>query len=150
MRVTVIDGQGGGLGRQLVARLKAREIDCELHAAGTNSVATAAMRRAGADTSATGENAVIFAARRSDVLMGPIGVVIADAMLGEITPTMALAIGQSEARRVLVPVNQGGTWVAGVGEQALAKLIEAAVDEVARLAELAAGAQPHSHPRSWH
>lgn len=133
MQVTVIDGQGGGIGRQLVAALKARSVQCEVAAVGTNSIATTAMLRAGADSGATGENAVIVAARHADLIMGPIGIVVADALRGEVTPAMAQAIGQSRARRVLVPVNQCGTVVAGVPEQPLGRLIEAAVDELLKL-----------------
>ena len=98
MKVLIIDGQGGGLGRQLVAAVKERFPEIEVLAVGANSTATGAMLRAGADQAATGENAVLVASRRADVIMGPIGIVIADAMLGEITPVMAAAAGQSEAK----------------------------------------------------
>ena len=91
MKVLIIDGQGGGLGRQLVAAVKERFPEIEVLAVGANSTATGAMLRAGADLAATGENAVLVASRRADVIMGPIGIVIADAMLGEITPVMAAA-----------------------------------------------------------
>ena len=106
MKVLIIDGQGGGLGRQLVAAVKERFPEIEVLAVGANSTATGAMLRAGADQAATGENAVLVASRRADVIMGPIGIVIADAMLGEITPVMAAAAGQSEAKRILLPVGQ--------------------------------------------
>ena len=87
-RVLVIDGQGGGLGRQLVAALAAGCPDAELTAVGTNSLAASAMLRAGASRAATGENAVVVNSRRADVIVGPIGIVIADSLLGEITPAM--------------------------------------------------------------
>ena len=105
MRDLVIDGQGGGLGRQLVNAVKERFPEVEILAVGTNSAATNAMLRAGADQAATGENSVAVASRRVDVIMGPIGIVIADSMLGEITPRMALSVGQSLAKRILIPVN---------------------------------------------
>ena len=91
MRVLVIDGQGGGLGRQLVTAITALCPEAELTAVGTNSMAASAMLKAGAARAATGENAVVVNARRADIIVGPIGIVIADALLGEITPAMAAA-----------------------------------------------------------
>ena len=102
MRVLVIDGQGGGLGRQLVAAISAACPDAELTAVGTNSLAASAMLKAGAARAATGENAVLVNARRADVIVGPLGIVIADALLGEITPAMAAAVGQADAKRILI------------------------------------------------
>ena len=109
----VIDGQGGGLGRQLVAAIKARLPQVTVLAVGTNSAATTAMLRAGADQAATGENAVVVGSRSADAIVGPVGIVIADAMLGEITPQMAVTVGQSQAGRVLIPVSQCDNIVAG-------------------------------------
>lgn len=132
VNVVVIDGQGGGLGRQIVTELR-REWDStvmEITAVGTNSAATAAMHKAGADHAATGENAVIVAARRADVIVGPIGIVIADALWGEISPAMAAAVGQSEAKRVLIPVNQCGNIVAGVSDLRVSALLASAVSEI--------------------
>ena len=100
---------------------------------GTNSAATAAMRKAGADQSATGENAVIVGCRKADVIVGPIGIVIADALLGEITPAMALAVGQSSARRVLIPVNHCDNIVAGVSDLSLGHLIQSALEEIRKV-----------------
>ena len=97
MRVLVIDGQGGGLGKQLVTAVKGYDRGIEVIAVGTNSAATNMMLKAGADQAATGENSVVTVCRSADVIMGPVGIVIADAMLGEITPRMALAVGQSAA-----------------------------------------------------
>ena len=102
-RVLVIDGQGGGLGRQLVAALAAGCPDAELTAVGTNSLAASAMLRAGAPRAATGENAVAFNARRADILLGPIGVLTPNGLLGEVSPRMAEAIGGSEAVKILLP-----------------------------------------------
>ena len=116
MKVLVIDGQGGGLGRQLVTAVKARYPEAEVLAVGTNSAATNAMLKAGADQAATGENSVAVACRKADAIMGPVGIVIADSMLGEITPRMAVSIGQSPAKRILIPVNLCDNIVVGVAD----------------------------------
>lgn len=129
----VIDGQGGGLGRQLVAAIKARLPQAAVLAVGTNSTATTAMLRAGADQAATGENAVVVGCRSADAIVGPVGIVIADAMLGEITPQMAVAVGQSQAGRVLIPVSQCDNIVAGAQGQPMAKLVQSAVDALEQL-----------------
>ena len=130
MEILVIDGQGGGLGRQLVAALRKAMPGAELMAVGTNSAATEAMRKAGASRAATGENAVAVACRRADVSVGPLGIVMADALLGEITPAMALAVARSRARRVLVPTNRCDTLVVGVAAGSMTALVQQAVDEV--------------------
>ena len=129
----VIDGQGGGLGRQLVAAIKARLPQVTVLAVGTNSAATTTMLRAGADQAATGENAVVVGSRSADAIVGPVGIVIADAMLGEITPQMAVAVGQSQAGRVLIPVSQCDNIVAGAQGQPMAKLVQSAVDALEQL-----------------
>ena len=133
MKVMVIDGQGGGLGRQLVAAIKARLPQVTVLAVGTNSAATTAMLRAGADQAATGENAVAVGSRSADAIVGPVGIVIADAMLGEITPQMAVDVGQSQAGRVLIPVSQCDNIVAGAQGQPMAKLVQSAVDALEQL-----------------
>ena len=133
MKVMVIDGQGGGLGRQLVAAIKARLPQVTVLAVGTNSAATTAMLRAGADQAATGENAVVVGSHSADAIVGPVGIVIADAMLGEITPKMAVAVGQSQAGRVLIPVSQCDNIVAGAQGQPMAKLVQSAVDALDQL-----------------
>lgn len=132
MKVLIIDGQGGGLGRQLVTAVKEKCPEAEVLAVGTNSTATGAMLRAGADQAATGENAVLVACRRADVIIGSIGIVIADSMLGEITPAMAAAVGQSQARRILLPVNQCDNLVVGAADLSMA-------DKVREAAELLRG-----------
>ena len=124
-KVLVIDGQGGGLGRQLVSALAAACPEAELTAVGTNSLAANAMLKAGASRAATGENAVVVNCRRADVIVGPIGIVIADALLGEITPAMAAAVCQSGARRVLVPINHCENYVVGVPDQPVSQLVAA-------------------------
>ena len=127
-----IDVNGGGLGRQMVTAVKEKCPEAEVLAVGTNSTATGAMLRAGADQAATGENAVLVACRRADVIIGPIGIVIADSMLGEITPAMAAAVGQSQARRILLPVNQCDNLVVGTADLSMA-------DKVREAAELLCG-----------
>lgn len=114
MKILIIDAQGGGIGKQVVSAIKRDMPQIEVTAVGTNSTATAAMLKAGADHTATGENAVIVGCRRTDVIICPIGIVIADALYGEVTPAMALAVGQSSAKRILIPVNHCDNLVAGV------------------------------------
>ena len=132
-KVLVIDGQGGGLGRQLVSALAAACPEAELTAVGTNSLAANAMLKAGASRAATGENAVVVNCRHVDVIVGPIGIVIADALLGEITPAMAAAVCQSGAKRVLVPINHCENYVVGVPDQPVSQLVAAAAQKVKEL-----------------
>ncbi len=136
MTILVIDGQGGNIGRQLVKRIAERLPGVDLVAVGTNSTATENMLRGGAGRAATGENAVIVACRRADAILGPIGIVIADALLGEVTPAMAAAVGQSDAVRILIPIERCETLVAGVADAPLAALLE---DAVRKLETVAAG-----------
>ena len=133
MSVLVIDGQGGGLGRQLVAAIAAACPEAELLAVGTNSLAASSMLKAGARRAATGENAVVVNCRTADVIVGPIGIVIADALMGEITPKMAMAVCQSSAKRVLVPINHCDNYVVGVPEQPIAQLVQAAAQKIKQL-----------------
>ena len=133
MKLLVIDAQGGGFGKQLVAAIKREFPEMEIHAVGTNSVATGAMRKAGADHAATGENAVIVGARKADIIAGPIGIVIADALFGEITPKMALAVAQSDAKRILIPSNHCDNIIAGVSDVSIGRLIQSAVDEIRKV-----------------
>ena len=131
--VLVLDGQGGGMGRGLVEAVKRAWPDLRVRALGTNALATAAMLRAGADDGATGENAVVVNCRTADIIVGPIGIVIADALLGEITPAMAAAVCQSPARRVLVPINHCENIVVGVPDQPIGQLVAAAAQKVKEL-----------------
>ena len=133
VNVLVIDGQGGGLGRQLVAALSAQCPEIRLMAVGTNSLAANAMLKAGAQRAATGENAVVVNSRRADIIVGPVGIVIADALLGEITPAMAAAVCQSNATRVLIPVNHCENYIVGVPDQPISSLVAAAVQKVKEL-----------------
>lgn len=135
MKILIIDGQGGGLGRQLVSAVRERYPEIEILAVGTNSAATNAMLRAGADQAATGENSVAVASERADVIMGPVGIVIADSMLGEITARMALSVGQSRAKRILIPVNLCDNIVVGVTEISMTKNVQNAVEALGALME---------------
>ena len=127
MKIVVIDGQGGGIGKLLVERLRKELTDNSIVAIGSNALATSAMIRSGADYAATGENAVCVNAQDADIIMGPIGIVLANAMLGEITPAMAMAVGASKAQRILVPISRCNTSVAGFVERPVAQLIDSAI-----------------------
>lgn len=133
MNVLVIDAQGGGIGKLLVGEIKKSIPGAVITAVGTNSVATSAMLKAGADKAATGENAVVVGCRKADAIVGPVGIVIADALLGEITPKMAVAIGQSTAVRILVPLNHCDNIVAGVGDINLGSMVKNVVQELEKL-----------------
>ena len=133
MKILVIDGQGGGIGRALVERLRTRLPEAEVLAVGTNAIATSAMLKAGASAAATGENAVRVCAKTADVIAGPIGIVLKDAMMGEITGAMAAAVAESPAKRVLVPVQRCDTRVAGADGAPLQALLDDAVRQIAEL-----------------
>ena len=128
--VLVIDAQGGGLGKQLITSIRKRIPDIHIIAVGTNTVATNAMLKAGADEGATGENAVRVCGRKADVIIGPIGMIIADAMLGEITPAMACAIAQAEAARIMIPFSSCDNYIVGVSDFSTGRLMEDAVTQL--------------------
>lgn len=124
MNILVIDGQGGQLGSQLIKTIRSNFKEAGVMAVGTNAIATAAMLKAGAHQASTGENPVVVACRKADVIIGPIGIVIADALFGEVTPKMAAAVGQADAVRILLPVNKCDNLVAGVPDLNMGTLIE--------------------------
>ena len=130
MNILVMDAQGGGIGKQVVTAVRTRFPDVTITAVGTNAAATTAMLRAGADEGATGENAAVVCCRRADVIIGPVGIVIADAMLGEVTPRMAVAVGQSAAKRILIPVNHCANFIAGVADLCVGRLVDSVVAEL--------------------
>ena len=134
MNVVIIDGQGGRLGRMLVEGIIAAGIDCRITAVGTNSIATAAMLKAGAQAGATGENPVLVASRDADVIIGPLGLLVADSLLGEITPAMAQAVGRSQAVKLLLPVNMCNNRVVGVNDRSFSELVNCAIAELIALA----------------
>ena len=135
MNVTIIDGQGGQLGAQLVKEITRQFCDISITAIGTNAVATAAMLKAGASQAATGENPVVVACRKADVIIGPMGIVIADSMLGEITDKMAVAVGRANAVRILIPMNKCENMVAGVPDLNMGALIGDAIAKLRHIME---------------
>ena len=135
MNIMVIDGQGGRMGKSIVEQMKRNFPEDEILAIGTNSIATAAMLKAGADAGATGENPAIVGCRTADLIIGPLGIVIADSLLGEITPAMAAAIGQSRAKKILLPVNRCQHYVVGCRNLPLGELVRMAVELVRQFKE---------------
>lgn len=133
MKILVVDGQGGGVGRQLATQIKETFPDVQLMAVGTNTIATSAMLKSGADTAATGENAVIVAARKADVIVGPLGIVVADSLGGEISPAMANAVAQSNAKRILLPFKHCENVIVGVSDYTLGHLIQQVIDELRKI-----------------
>lgn len=136
MHILVIDAQGGGIGRQVITALKKKHPEYLITAVGTNSAAATAMLKAGADEAATGENSVVVCSRDADVIVGPIGIVIADSMLGEVTATMATAVAKSSAKRILIPINHCRNFIVGVPDLSMSKLIDSVVDEIEKGCEL--------------
>jgi hypothetical protein len=133
MKILVIDGQGGNIGRQLVKLIIERYPEQDVIAVGTNSLATGNMLKTGLAKAATGENAVVVNCRDADVILGPVGIVIADSLLGEVTPAMAQAVGASSAKRILIPISKCDTLIAGVQQASLAELLEDAVTQLGQL-----------------
>lgn len=128
MRIAVIDGQGGGIGKAIVEKLR-RELpeDAHIIALGTNAVATMLMIKAGANEGASGENAIMINVSRVDIIVGAIGIIVANAMMGELTPKMSEAIANSSAKKVLVPLNRCNIEVAGVKNDPLPHHIDSAI-----------------------
>ena len=129
MRIAVIDGQGGGIGRAIIERI--RELtgkEHELLALGTNAYATANMMKAGADMGASGDNAIAHNAKTADVIMGPVAILSVNSLLGEISPTIACAVGDSPAAKILIPLNKCNLYIAGLKPEPLPVLIDAAVE----------------------
>ena len=131
--ILVIDGQGGSIGLRLVKLLRERLPDAEIMAVGTNSAASVNMLKSGASAAATGENAVITACRKADIITGPVGIAIADALYGEVTPAMAAAVGSSAAVRVLIPFNRCDTVIAGTEDIPSSRLIDSAAEKITAL-----------------
>jgi hypothetical protein len=129
-KIVVIDGQGGKIGSLLVGRLIAEAGQYEVYAIGTNSIATSAMMKAGADFGATGENPTIVNCKDADIIVGPLGIVVADSLLGEITPAMSVAIGQSSAQKILLPINRCNHYIIGARDLPVSDLIEAAISHI--------------------
>ena len=124
MKILLIDGQGGKIGRELTEAILEKFPSCELTTVGTNNIATTNMIKGGSKHAATGENAVIVGCRNADLIVGPLGIVIADSLLGEITPSMALAVAQSNAVRILIPMTNCNNLIAGIRSQTMSDLID--------------------------
>ena len=135
MKLLIIDGQSGRLGAQIIEGLKKANLSDQhtIIAVGTNALATSAMIGAGANQGATGENAVVVQCRSADIIAGPIGITLADAMLGEVSPRMAVAVGQSPAQRILLPTDRCPTFVVGTVSMPRRQLIDAAVDKILQI-----------------
>ena len=133
MNILVIDGQGGGIGKQVVSSIKENFKNANVTAVGTNSLATSAMLKAGADNAATGENAAIVCSKKADIIIGPIGIAIADSLLGEITPAMAAAVGSANAKKILFPINHCDNIIVGVSDLSIKVLINNMLDEIKKI-----------------
>jgi len=124
MRILVIDGMGGGIGKAVVELLRREKGDYSVMAAGTNAIASSAMLKAGADQAATGDNAIIYNCGKADVIIGTIGIVFANSLHGEISPRIAEAVSSSEAVKILIPSSKCKAFIAGVKDQQTAQYIE--------------------------
>ncbi|WP_311482403.1 DUF3842 family protein [uncultured Anaerococcus sp.] len=133
MNILVIDAQGGGLGKQLVASIREKHLDLDITCVGTNSHATSAMLKAGADRAATGENALVFNCQKADVIIGPIGILLTNSMCGEITSKMAEAVSISRAKRILIPFLHEDNIIVGVSDYSMKKLISLALEELEKI-----------------
>lgn len=126
--ILVLDAQGGGMGAQLVRMLAPQlPADCELLAVGTNVLATNAMIKAGASRGATGENAVVYNAERADLILGPIGVILANGILGEVSPRMACAVSGAAGQKILIPSSHCNVQVAGTQDCRMEEYLQSAV-----------------------
>jgi len=130
MIIAVIDGMGGGMGAQIVVQLREERPEVEIWALGVNAIATQRMIQSGADRGASGENAICVSAPKADIIMAPIGVIVPQAMMGEITPAIAEAIASAPGRKLLIPINQPHFEIVGIAPKPLAQQIAAAIREI--------------------
>ena len=129
MIVMVMDGQGGGIGATLIKGLRnSANREMEIWALGTNSIATSRMMKAGANKGATGERAIVRTSAKVDVIIGPLAIVVPDAMMGELTPSMASAVSASEAKKILIPLTQENIELVGVTGEPLPHLVDQVVE----------------------
>jgi hypothetical protein len=129
-KIVIVDGQGGKMGQLLIEQIKSSLIKCKIFAIGTNSISTANMLKSGADYGATGENPIIVNCRDADIIVGPIGIIVADSLFGEITSAVAVAVAQSRAEKILLPINRCNTHVVGTQNLSVADLIALAVERI--------------------
>lgn len=128
--ICVVDGQGGGIGAAIIKRLKSLfEEKVEVVALGTNAIATAQMLKARANRGASGENAIVVTAPQMDIIIGSVGIVMADAMMGEVTPKIAAAIAAAPARKLLIPISQENVVIVGALSVPLPHIVDALIDE---------------------
>lgn len=135
MKIVIIDGQGGKMGKMLAEQLKLNLPEYKLYAIGTNGIATAAMLKAGADIGATGENPVVYNSADADIITGPMGIVVANSFHGELTPAMALAVSQSRARKVLIPIDKCNISVVGTQDLPFNEYVRLAVQQIKQIIE---------------
>jgi hypothetical protein len=135
MKIIIIDGQGGKIGKVIVEELKRAIPEQQLIAIGTNSIATSVMLKAGADMGATGENPVIYNANDADIIIGSMGILVANAYLGEITPNMALAISKSKAEKILIPINRCNISIVGTQEIPYSEYAKLIIEQVKNFIE---------------
>lgn len=137
LRILIIDGQGGGLGKSIVEQIKQiKQIkDCEIIAAGTNTAATSSMLKAGADIAVTGENAAVYNSKKADIIIGAMGICFANSMHGEISPAIAQAVCGSDAVKILIPITKCNINIMGVTDKPMAQYISEAVEKIKELAQ---------------
>ena len=128
MNILIIDGQGGKIGRSVAEAILKEKPEVSLSVIGTNAIATSNMMKSGVKDAATGENPVVVTAPKADFIIGPIGIAIADSMMGEVTPKMAVAVGQSKAKKILIPMNKCDNMVVGVDNLSLSEMIRKVVE----------------------
>ena len=134
VKLMVLDGQGGGIGATLIKGLRASlGLDLEILALGTNSIATSRMMKAGANRGGSGENAIVYTSEQVDVIIGPVSILMANAMMGELTPKMAAAVGTSSAQKILIPLTQEKVRIVGVSREPLPHLVSQAVNMVGEI-----------------
>jgi len=131
MQITVVDGQGGGIGKAIIEKLRSElGQEIEILALGTNALATSLMLKAGANEGATGENAIVYNAPKADIIIGSIAVIAANSMRGELTPLMAKAVAESPAKKILIPLNRCQIYVVGVSGEPLPHYVNYVIDFV--------------------
>ena len=135
MNILMIDGQGGKIGKELTESILKRFPQVELTTVGTNTIATTNMIKGGSKNAATGENAVVVCSRNADIIVGPVGIVMADSLLGEVTPSMALAVSQSRATKILIPMNRCSILIAGVRTQSMGDIIDDVLSKISEIVD---------------
>lgn len=134
MRIAVVDGQGGGIGKHIIEKLRAGlGVEPEILALGTNALATSAMLKAGANEGATGESAIKYNADKVDMIIGSIAIILSYSMLGELTPGIAESIAKSSAKKILLPINKNNVEIVGVKSEPLPHMVDRIIDQLKRM-----------------